>query len=49
VPNDEKMSVDERRKYLRLVEARYAKADKIERGQLLTEMGAVSVGSTGKA
>lgn len=42
MPNDEKMSVDERRKYLRLVEARYAKADKIERGQLLTEMGAVS-------
>lgn len=38
----EKMSVDERRKYLRLVVPRYARASRRERGQLLTEMGEVT-------
>lgn len=42
MPSDEKMSVDERRKYLKLVAPRYAKAQRAERGQLLTEMGEVT-------
>jgi len=36
------MTVDERRKYLRLVTPRYAKASRSERSGLLTEMGAVT-------
>ena len=42
MPNDEKMSVDERRKYLKLVTPRYAKAKRIERSKLLTEIGEVT-------
>lgn len=42
MPSDEKMSVDERRKYLKLVAPRYAKSGRRERGELLTEMGAVT-------
>jgi hypothetical protein len=42
MPDDEKMSIDERRKYLKLVAPRYAKAMRRERGQLLTEMGEVT-------
>jgi hypothetical protein len=42
MPNDEKMSIDERRKYLKLVASRYARAERIERGGLLTEMGEVT-------
>ena len=42
MPSDEKMSLDERRKYLKLVAPRYAKAGRGERGELLTEMGAVT-------
>ncbi|MFH1087709.1 MAG: integrase [Chloroflexota bacterium] len=42
MPNEEKMSVDERRKYLKLVASRYAKARRRERGELLTEMGEVT-------
>jgi hypothetical protein len=42
MPNDEKMSIDERRKYLRLVAPRYMKAKRGERGELLTEMGEVT-------
>jgi len=42
MPNDEKMSVDERRKYLKLVAPRYAKAKRIERSKLLTEIGEVT-------
>jgi len=38
MPSDDKMSVDERRKYLKLVAPRYAKASRMERGGLLTEM-----------
>lgn len=40
--SDEKMSVDERRKYLKLVAPRYARAKRRERSALLTEMGAVT-------
>ncbi|MDO8688278.1 MAG: hypothetical protein Q7K41_06800 [Dehalococcoidales bacterium] len=42
MPNEEKMSVDERRKYLKLVAPRYTKATRVERGELLTEMGEVT-------
>lgn len=42
MPSDDKMSVDERRKYLRLVAPRYAKAGRAERSALLTEMAAVT-------
>lgn len=42
MPSEEKMSVDERRKYLRLVAPRYARASRRGRGQLLTEMGEVT-------
>ncbi len=42
MPNDEKMSIDERRKYLKLVAPRYRKANKAERSRLLTEMGMVT-------
>ena len=42
MPSDEKMSVDERRKYLKLVAPRYAKSGRAERSALLTEMAAVT-------
>jgi hypothetical protein len=42
MPSEEKMSVDERRKYLKLVAPRYAKAGRGERGALLTELAAVT-------
>lgn len=42
MPNQEKMSVDERRKYLKLMEPRYSKAKRRERGELLTEMREVT-------
>jgi hypothetical protein len=42
MPSDDKMSVDERRKYLKLVAPRYAKAGRAERSALLTEMAAVT-------
>ena len=42
MPNEEKMSVDERRKYLKLVAPRYAEAKRTERSQLLTEMKEVT-------
>jgi hypothetical protein len=42
MPDDDKMSIDERRKYLRLVARRYAKAKRVERSQLLTEMEEVT-------
>ena len=38
---EEKMTVDERRKYLRLMKKRYVKANRKERGRLLDEMEAV--------
>lgn len=40
--SEEKMSVNERRKYLKLVATRYAKAGRSERKELLTEMEAVT-------
>jgi len=42
MPNDEKMSIDERRKYLKLVRPRYTKARRRERSELLREMGEVT-------
>ena len=42
MPSEEKMNVDERRKYLKLVEPRYSKAKRSERGELLTEMREVT-------
>jgi len=42
MPNDEKMSIDERRKYLKLVASRYSKSKRAERSRLLTEMGVVT-------
>ena len=42
MPSDEKMSVDERRKYLKLVAPRYVKASRAERSKLLTEMREVT-------
>jgi len=42
MPSDDKMSVDERRKYLKLVMPRYTKARRVERSALLTEMEAVT-------
>jgi hypothetical protein len=42
MPNDVRMSIDERRKYLKLVKPRYNKAERKERGQILTEMGEVT-------
>ena len=40
--NNEKMNINERRKYLRLVRPRYRKAGRKEKGQLLNEMVAVT-------
>ena len=42
MPNEDRMTVDERRKYLKLVVPRYAKARRTEGSELLTEMGAVT-------
>jgi hypothetical protein len=39
---DDKMTIDERRKYLRKMQERYVQADRKERGQLLDEMEAVT-------
>ena len=42
MPSEENMSVNERRKYLKLVAPRYLQAKQRERGELLTEMGEVT-------
>jgi len=42
MPNEEKMTINERRKYLRLIKKRYLKASKFERGRLLDEMEAIT-------
>ena len=42
MPTEDKMTVEERRKYLRLLAPRYARAARNERGALLTEMAAVT-------
>jgi hypothetical protein len=39
---EDKMTIDERRKYLRRMRRRYAQASRKERGQLLDEMEAVT-------
>jgi hypothetical protein len=39
---EDKMSVNERRKYLKLMAPRYARASREERGELLTEMAAIT-------
>ena len=40
--DEDRMTIDERRKYLRMVRKRYLKADKVHRGILLDEMEAVT-------
>ena len=40
--NDEKMTIDERRKYLRTMKKRYIRSDRRTKGELLDEMEAVS-------
>ena len=42
MPTGERMTVDERRKYLKLVAPRYRRASRAERGLLLTEMASVT-------
>jgi hypothetical protein len=42
MPSEERMSIDERGKYLKLVAPRYAKARRAERSQLLNEIAAVT-------
>ena len=42
MPNEEKMTIDERRKYLRLIKKRYLKTGKLGRGRLLDEMEAIT-------
>ena len=42
MPNEEKMTLNERRKYVRLIRKRYLKASKLERGRLLDEMEAIT-------
>ena len=42
MPSEDKMTVEERRKYLRLLAPRYARAARNQRGALLTEMAAVT-------
>ena len=39
---EDRMTIDERRKYLRKMQERYLQADRKERGQLLDEMEAVT-------
>ena len=42
MPNEERMSLSERRKYLRVIKKRYLKASKFGRGRLLDEMEAIT-------
>ncbi|MDH4209784.1 MAG: integrase, partial [Anaerolineae bacterium] len=42
MPNEERMTLNERWKYLRLVKKRYLKAGKLERGRLLDDMEAIT-------
>ena len=42
MPNEEKLTINERRKYLRLVKKRYLKANRLKRGGLLDEMETVT-------
>jgi hypothetical protein len=43
MPNEEKMTLNERRKYLRVQQKRYYTANRKERSQLLDEMVCVTV------
>ncbi|MGB5932365.1 MAG: hypothetical protein WBH57_04785 [Anaerolineae bacterium] len=42
MPNEEQMTINECRKYLRLIKKRYLKASKLERGWLLDEMEVIA-------
>lgn len=42
LPADERMTIDERLKYLCKMRQRYLEADRAQRGQLLTEMETVT-------
>jgi len=42
MPDNEEMTIDERYKYLKKMARRYRKAEKVERGKLLTEMEEVT-------
>jgi hypothetical protein len=42
MPTDDKMTIDEERKYLRKMQKRYSQSDREQRGQLLDEMEAVT-------
>ena len=42
MPHEERMTIDERYKYLRIQQKRYRKADRSERGRMLDEMGEVT-------
>ena len=42
MPTSDEMSIDERRKYVKLMAARYSKAKRKERSELLSEMEQVS-------
>ena len=42
MPHEDKMTIDERYKYLRIQQKRYRKADRAERGQMLDEMQEVT-------
>ena len=42
MPIEDKMTIDERRKYLRKMQKRYVQADREERARLLDEMEAVT-------
>jgi hypothetical protein len=42
MPEEEKMTINERFKYLRLIKKQYVRADRLERGRLLDDMGAIT-------
>ena len=42
MPSDERININERRKYLRLVRLRYVQSGRKERSRLLTEKGEVT-------
>ncbi len=42
MPNEAKMTLNERRKYLRLIKKRYLKASKFERGRLLDDLEVIT-------
>ena len=42
MPTDDKMTIDEERKYLRKMQKRYSQSDREQQGQLLDEMEAVT-------